>query len=319
MTYSAPITTGVFVLFLHRLRGEADLVDAAVSRLEAVPTLVEAGIANLDPALAHPLIVERGGNAAKGGMRYFRDLASQDVEDEAARERMRTAGQGAAPTSSYSSERLDELVDNAHGSWQLGEERYSRVLREREVLPDDARQLRERGQREFDRLDAEMRALSADATGNPDYVAVLRANDTDHPRTEQAMLDAYTEWTERARQFLVDTGLVTSRTARLRGRAVAGVPAAGPGRGVVHRAAGVQRLAPRPLLRPVPARRRRGGGDPGAAVEQQLGSMPTTSVHEAYPATTGTSSSARRRRRHGCARSTGPRTSTRAGRCTPSA
>ena len=44
-----------------------------------------------------------------------------------------------------------------------------------------------------------MRDLAADATGNPDYVAVLRENDADHPTTEQAMLDAYTEWTERAR------------------------------------------------------------------------------------------------------------------------
>ena len=55
------------------------------------------------------------------------------------RERMRVAGEGAAAHLERFVARLDELVEQAHGSWQLGEERYSRVLREREVLPDDAR------------------------------------------------------------------------------------------------------------------------------------------------------------------------------------
>jgi uncharacterized protein (DUF885 family) len=284
VTYSAPITSGVFVLFLHRLRGEADLVDAAVARLEAVPALVEAGIANLDPALAHPLIVERGRNAARGGVRYIRDLAWQDVEDEGGRERMRTAGERAAAHLERFVERLDQLVEQAHGSWQLGEERYSRVLREREVLPDDARQLRERGQREFDRLDAEMRALSADATGNPDYVAVLRENDAQHPRTEQAMLDAYTEWTERARQFLLDTGLVTFPG----GETCAVVPSPVFQRPVLGVAS---YIAP-----PAFSDSRRGHFfvpfAPDGASEEEIqerlsnnsyGSIPTTSVHEAYP------------------------------------
>jgi uncharacterized protein (DUF885 family) len=284
VTYSAPITSGVFVLFLHRLRGEADLVDAAVSRLEAVPAVVDAGIANLDPELAHPLIVERGRNAARGGIRYLRDLAWQDVEDDASRERMRGAGDRAATHLERFVERLDELVETAHGSWQLGEERYSRVLREREVLPDDARQLRERGQREFDRLDAEMRALAADATGNPDYVAVLRENDAQHPPTERAMLDAYTEWTERARQFLLDTGLVTFPA----GETCAVVPSPVFQRPVVGVAS---YIAP-----PAFSDSRRGhffvpfapDGTSEAEIQSRLsnnsyGSIPTTAVHETYP------------------------------------
>jgi uncharacterized protein (DUF885 family) len=284
MTYSAPITSGVFVLFLHRLRGEADLVDAAVSRLEAVPDVVDAGIANLDAALAHPLIVERGRNAARGGVRYLRDLAWQEVEDEAARERLRAAGGTAATHLERYVAHLDGLVESAHGTWQLGEERYSRILREREVLPDDARQLRERGQREFDRLDAEMRALAADATGNPDYVAVLRENDAHHPPTEQAMLESYTEWTERARQFLVDTGIVSFPD----GERCAVVPSPVFQRPVVGVAS---YIAP-----PAFSDSRLGhffvpfapDGASEAEVQERLsnnsyGSIPTTSVHEAYP------------------------------------
>jgi uncharacterized protein (DUF885 family) len=284
VTYSAPITSGVFVLFLHRLRRETDLVDAAVSRLAAVPDVVEAGIANLDPALAHPLIVERGRNAARGGVRYLRDLAWQEVEDEPGRERLRAAGETAAVHLERYVDHLDRLVESAHGSWHLGEERYSRILREREVLPDDARQLRERGQREFDRLDAEMRELAADATGNPDYVAVLRGNDAQHPPTEQAMLEAYTEWTERARQFLLDTGIVSFPD----GEACAVVPSPVFQRPVVGVAS---YIAP-----PAFSDSRLGhffvpfapDGASEAEIQERLsnnsyGSIPTTSVHEAYP------------------------------------
>ena len=43
VVYSGPVTGGLFTLFLHRLRPEADLVDAAVARLGQVERAVEAG------------------------------------------------------------------------------------------------------------------------------------------------------------------------------------------------------------------------------------------------------------------------------------
>jgi uncharacterized protein (DUF885 family) len=284
IVYSGPITSGVFTLFLHRLRPEADLVDAAVARLEQVGRVVDAGIENLDPALAHPLIVERGRNAALGAGRYLRDLVWQDVEDAAGRDRLRAAGADAAAHLDRWVGHLDGLIPRATGSWQLGEADYSRILREREVLPYDARTLRERGQRELDRLDDEMSALAKDATGNPDYVAVIRRDDEEHPPTEAAMLAAYAEWTEKARAFLVDTGLVT-------------LP---PGESCV--------VVPSPVFqRPVvgvasyispPAFSDRWKGHffvpfaPDGASEEEIqarlsgnsyGSIPTTAVHEAYP------------------------------------
>ena len=284
ITYSGPITSGVFALFLHRLRPDDELAEAATARLDAVGPLVDAGIANLDPELAHPLIVERGRNAAQGALRYVRDLAWQDLADDPARERMRAAGGRAAAELERYVAHLEAFLPRAAGSWQLGEEGYTRILREREVLPDDARGLRERGQREFDRLDAEMTDLAKDATGNPDYVAVLRENDADHPLTEQAMLDAYTEWTEKSRAFLVETGLVTFPE----GETCAVVPSPVFQRPVLGVAS---YIAP-----PAFSDSRRGhffvpfapDGAAEAEIQERLsnnsfGSIPTTSVHEAYP------------------------------------
>ncbi|HEY3335907.1 MAG TPA: DUF885 domain-containing protein [Candidatus Limnocylindrales bacterium] len=284
VTYSGPITSGVFALFLHRLRPDADLAEAATARLDAVGALVDAGIANLDAGLAHPLIVERGRNAAMGALRYVRDLAWQDLPDDPARERMRAAGGRAAAELERYVAHLEAFLPRASGSWQLGEEGYTRILREREVLPDDARQLRERGQREFDRLDAEMTELAKDATGNPDYVAVVRENDADHPATEQAMLEAYTEWTEKARSFLVDTGLVTFPE----GETCAVVPSPVFQRPVLGVASYIAPPAFSDRLKGhffVPFA-------PDGATDEEIqgrlsnnsfGSIPTTSVHEAYP------------------------------------
>jgi uncharacterized protein (DUF885 family) len=284
VTYSGPITGGLFGLFLHSLRPEADLVDAAISRLGQVDGVIDAGIENLDPDLAHPLILERGLGAARGATRYVRDLVWVDVEDDARRERLREAGQAAAPHLERWVAHLDGLVGRAHGTWQLGEDRYSRILQERETLADDARALRERGQAELDRLDAEMSSLARDATGNPDYVDVLRRDDEHHPPTEQAMLDTYAEWTAKARAFLADTGLVTLPA----GETCAVVPSAVFQRPIL----GVASYTAPPAF----SDRWKGhffvpfapDGASEAEIQSRLsnnsyGSIPTTAVHETYP------------------------------------
>jgi uncharacterized protein (DUF885 family) len=65
------------------------------------------------------------------------------------------------------------------------------------------------GQAEYDRLDAEMSELARDAKGNSDWRKVLEDANEDHPRTEQEMRAEYAEWTQKSRDFLASTGLVT--------------------------------------------------------------------------------------------------------------
>ena len=228
--------------------------------------------------------MERGLNGARAAGRYVRNLVWQDVEDPDAQAALRAAGEAASAHIDRYVAHLEGFLPRARGSWQLGEEGYSRVLQEREVLVDDARSLRERGAAEFDRLDAEMSALAMDATGNRDYVEVIREDDADHPPTEPAMLEAYTDWTERAREFLAATGLVTLPE----GETCAVVPSPVFQRPVLGVASYV---AP-------PAFSDRWKGHffvpfaPDGASEEEIqsrlsgnshGSIPTTSVHEAYP------------------------------------
>ena len=209
VVYSGPIANGLFGLFLHRLRPESELVDAAVARLAQAPRALEQGRANLDPKLAHPLILERGRDAARGAARYVRDLLPGEAGTDRDRSRLAAAGAEAGRALDDWAAHLDELARTATGSWQLGEGLYTRLLREREALQYDARSLRDRGRAEYDRLSTEMRELSRRAWGTDDWNAVLERSNDDHPTTEEEMRRTYADWTAKARSFLVETGLIT--------------------------------------------------------------------------------------------------------------
>lgn len=209
LTYSLPSINGIFGLFVHRLRPEAELVDAAVARLDETPRAIEQGKANLDPTLAHPLIIERAMGSARGSARYARELLAADIADAGLRRRVEKSGAVAADALDDFATFLDDLRERATGTWQLGEERYTRLLRERENLAMDARQLREMGQAEYDRLDREMQEVALLAAGSSDWRTVLEEANENHPRTEEEMRATYADWTERSRQFLASTGLVT--------------------------------------------------------------------------------------------------------------
>lgn len=209
VVYSGPIASGLFGLFLHRLRPERELVDAAIARLAEAPRVLDQGRANLDPGLAHPLILARGRDAAHGAARYVRDLLPGEAGEGPDRARLGDAGSRAGRALDEWAGFLDDMARRATGTWQLGEARYTRLLREREALPYDARGLRDRGRAEYERLSAEMRDLSKRAFGGDDWNSILERSNEDHPKTEEEMRSGYAAWTAKARAFLVETRLIT--------------------------------------------------------------------------------------------------------------
>src|SRR5580765_4836751 len=78
--YMNPGLEGVFILFLHRLRPEAELVRSAVARLRGIPDQLDAGRANLRPDLVPALLLKRAVNQARAGARYTRELVLTQVE-----------------------------------------------------------------------------------------------------------------------------------------------------------------------------------------------------------------------------------------------
>ncbi|HEY3713945.1 MAG TPA: DUF885 domain-containing protein [Jatrophihabitantaceae bacterium] len=284
-TYLEPCLRGPHVLFLHRLHPEAELVAAAVARLRQVPDVLEAGMANLDPELTPRLLVDRAIGQARSAVRYARDYLPAEAEDP----RLRTALTAAAAEAALAFERfaewLEGLGERAGGDWRLGEPLYSALLAERELLDLDANSLHRRGQAAYDELDIEMRKVAENMPGGgPDWLAVMKELNQEHAPTLEAMRQAYETTTGQARDFLRERKLVPFAE----GEECAVVPAP-----VFQRPV----LAVASYAGPPPLTDRRLGhffvpftADDASEeqVQQRLqtnssASIPTISVHEAYP------------------------------------
>jgi uncharacterized protein (DUF885 family) len=283
-TYLNPGLSGIFSLLLHRLRPMGELVDAAISRLRAIPANLEDGKRNLRPDLVPAIFLDRAANQARAGARYVRELLPAQVEDPALAARLADAGAETAAAYESFVEFLEEMRPAATGKWALGEERYSALLRTKELLAFDARELRDRGRAAYDELAAELTRCARELRGTDDWKSVLDELNEDHPSTPEEMRVGYEEWTERARAFLREHELVTFPP----GEECAVVPSPPFQRPV---------LAVASYQQPPPFSDRMLGhffvpfppdGASEDEVQKRLASnaypgIPTTSVHEAYP------------------------------------
>ena len=249
---------GVFTLFLRRPHAEPELVDAACSRLAAVPGLLDAGQANLDADLAPRLFVQRAIGQAAAGVRYVRELLPADVADDGLRAKLVEAAEPAAEAFDRFGTFLTDLLERASGDAAIGAERYSALLEESELLGYGAATLHDRGRSVWADLDAEMRELAEQIDPSASgWREVVEAINQEHPASPEEMLAGYRDWTARLPRVPRRARARDVRRRRgVRSGAVAGVPAAGARGGVVLPAAGVQAVAARAVQRSIPARRR---------------------------------------------------------------
>ncbi|HYK98321.1 MAG TPA: DUF885 domain-containing protein [Candidatus Acidoferrales bacterium] len=208
-TYLNPGLQGVFSLFLHRLRPEKELAEAARARLEKVPGIVADGKANLDLAQTPRVYLDRAIGQAKAAATYARDLVPAEVKDPGAKQRLATAGAAAAKAFDEYGAWLASARDNARGDYAIGEELYTALLREKELLPFGTRELRERGREQWDLLSSEANRIAKEIDGGPTWQATCDRLNKIHAPTPEGMREEYADWTERARTFLRDTSLVT--------------------------------------------------------------------------------------------------------------
>jgi uncharacterized protein (DUF885 family) len=136
-------------------------------------------------------------------------MVPAEVNDDRLRAELADAGAIAADAFADLVPFLEELAATAAGGYAIGEQRYSGLLREKELLGYGADEMRERGRAAWAGLDAEMADLAEQVGGSRDWRAVMEQVNAEHPATPEDMRAQYEDWTERARQFLVDRALVT--------------------------------------------------------------------------------------------------------------
>ena len=158
----------MFGLFLHRLRPEAELVTDAGRAPPGHPRQRSAtGAGTSRPTWSPPVFVDRALGQARAGARYVRELLPAEVRDPGLRPALAEAGAVAGAALDAFAEFLGDLRSRATGGFAIGEARYSRLLREKELLPSTPRRLRERGRAEYERLSEELGGAGATGRGRP--------------------------------------------------------------------------------------------------------------------------------------------------------
>lgn len=283
--YVNTVFAGLVVPYIHRLHADGELAEDSVAKLAQVPAVLAACRENLDPELTPKLYVTRALGQVRSGRTLVTETLPGMLEDEGLRARVAGAAGPAASAFDELAAYLESLEGKAGGDWRLGEQIYSALLRERELLGYGAAQLHERGEAAYADLDREMRSLARTISGgSADWHAVMRELQKDHPPTVEAMRAEYEAETERARAFLREQDLVSFAA----GEQCRVVPS------LVH-----QRpiLAVASYLSPPPLTASRIGHffvpyPPANFTEQQVqqrlatncrAQMPTITVHEAYP------------------------------------
>jgi uncharacterized protein (DUF885 family) len=283
-TYLNPGMSGIFTLFLHELRPMSELVDAALARMKQIPDNLDAGVRNLRPELVPSIFLDRAANQARAGARYLREILPAQIDDPALGARLGQAGEAAATAYEEYVAFLEEMRPLAKGEWAIGEERYSALLEDKELLGFGAAELRDRGQAAYDELALELTRCAQDLRKTDDWKQVLDELNEDHPDTPEEMRIGYEEWTERARAYLKEHKLVTLP----KGEVCDVVPSPHFQRPV---------LAVASYMQPPPFSDRMKGhffvpfppdDAPPDEVAKRLASnsfpgIPTTAVHEAYP------------------------------------
>ena len=279
--YLDPGLSGVNTLFLHGTRPLAELVADAASRLDQVPGMVSAAIDHLDGDLIAPILRDRAVSQCGAAAHYARDLLPAQVPEEAGRARL--AGSGAVAAEAFS--RLGEHLAGLEprGTYAIGEERYSALLRQKEMLDFGAAGLHRRGEQAWADLDGRMAEVAA-RLGHAHWRDGLEEINRRHPATPEEMLESYRSVTERCRRFLVDHDLVTLPE----GEECAVVPSPLYSRPVLAVASYSAPPAFKPsrsgyFFVPFPP-----DGASAEAVQQRLAtnsfaSMATIAAHEAYP------------------------------------
>ncbi|HVA06427.1 MAG TPA: DUF885 domain-containing protein [Acidimicrobiales bacterium] len=204
------LDNGVFELFMHGNRPEADAVAAAKERLLQVPGMLQAGWANLQPELADPELVRQWAIPNVSAQATFmREGLGELVQHPALRAELEAAGAQAAMAYDGFAEQLTEFANRANGQFMFGEERYDAVLQIGEGFAFTARELRDMGRQQVELLSTQMSELAQRIDGTPEWTSVIDRLRGEHPADMDALLRCYREETARAREFVRSRGLMT--------------------------------------------------------------------------------------------------------------
>jgi uncharacterized protein (DUF885 family) len=210
--YSDLVTRGAYYALLREYSPMEERLALLAERLSEAPAALEAARENLDPALVPAEWVAIAVRTAPAGARYLREQIPAAVPDSALGRAVRRS---ILPAAEAAAEALDrytawlrtDLEPKAKGTFAIGRDAYEDLLRDKELLPYDAKTLRAFGEELFAETEAKI-VEAAKAMGDDDWRDTVARLRTDHPEADQ-LVATYRAEMERSRQAVQTAQLAT--------------------------------------------------------------------------------------------------------------
>lgn len=184
MVYASAISDGVHDLMTMESSPAEERMQRAISKLTAVPRLLDAARANLDNPPR--VFVERGIAMLRGASGLLANellLAFGDVRNPALQDRLKTSAATArAVIDEYANELESNVLPGANGSFATGIANVEARYRAEELIDLPATKLLAIGERELAKAQAEFTEAAARIDSKKPPLEVWRAVLNDHPR-----------------------------------------------------------------------------------------------------------------------------------------
>lgn len=217
MLYNRVAASGVQTLVDREFATLDARVDALVSRLEGIESVLAAARTNLEDV--PKLWVELAAKSTKGTVAFFEEdvpgaLAAQGFEklDEARRRRFDTAlAKAVTDVRAYTAWLESDLLPRANGDPKLGADIWEKKLRYEEHVALDAEALRAMNKKAIERYHAWVAKEAAKIDPSASPADVMKGVTENHPTAEELLATAE-RYVKDARDFVVKKKLVTLPT-----------------------------------------------------------------------------------------------------------
>ena len=204
-------TYGIYLLVMREFAPAEERARSAVSRLEAVPRLLEEARRNLSrPGEVPPLWAEMSADLTAGAAEFIGEAAgwARDHAPAIFPDFRRAADAARRAVEEYGRFVSEKVAPHARGDYAVGKEMFEFLLRESHGLPYGAADLEAFGREEIDGTLRKLREAAAEMGPGGTWEERVEACRREIPDPEN-LLPAYRGEIERARRFLLQRDLFT--------------------------------------------------------------------------------------------------------------
>jgi len=201
---------GVYSLIIREFAPLPERMRGILGRLRQTPRVLAETRALIHPREVPRLWAEMSIESTRQGMGLFAGLIPMLAEStpELKQEVVAAAQAAAAAMQEYADWIEKEVLPLAQGNYAVGEELFNEMLREDHMVDYNAASLVETGWKLYHDTERQMKELATSMDPSKTVMELLEESKKNHP-TAEGLLDAYREWMERARQFVIDHEIVT--------------------------------------------------------------------------------------------------------------